>query len=1246
MDQEQLREFAEQAQTFSSVMTQSSQILSTMIVQMQRSLGLTRQDNAATQQSIQATDDLTQSTGKLAKAQKDSTQTSREYERATKELKQSSEQIKGAFGTLTRTVLNTDRNFKKYGDSLSQAGDAAVTFGKTFGPMGAVAGNLVKALTFLAEKSLEQADNLISGTDNLRRMGAAGAFTSEEFLGMAHASGVVSQNLNLLVKPMQNLGTGMVGLGGTVGQGVKRFAELTAVTEEQRMQFRRLGIDQEELIESQAAYLQLQNATGRRMQANFRSTDQLQKASLDYTRNLIELASLTGKDIDQIKKEQQAVLAREEFMIRNSQMEREIARLRKDGADEAALAEASRLEAQLEATKRFAAEVGTVVGDADLNTAIMQMITSGGAIFSEETAALARQMGMTGEEFGSFLARLEEGEAPTSDFLDALQRAVDATVDQVGDAAIFGGAELRKAFLMSSEILTFGARRAGVIEAEAREQSAEDIAEAERAGFDRTMDARARLTELEIRAGVEMDNLLKKLNPLVSGLTGLNAAVYASIAALTAFTLRLGMARTPGAASAARGGAARLMASRGVAMGGGALIAAAGVAQAGLEGRQRREDIQERLGQGEITQARAEREQRASTVRTGTQAGGVAGGALAGAALGSFIPGVGTAIGGFIGAGIGAWLGREGGKLIGDAIGNHILAEDVSEELKELDAELALARAEGKSEEEINLIRQRIAINEELTRAIENNNQAEIDYYETKLRLLDASNSENEELISGLEQLSDLDEQRATAVSSLAQAERELAGALESDNQEQRERAEKILEGHRSEIALLQERRDAHNEILALQQQMTAEDLSEAETNELQNQLDLRNQLLAAITSENAEERENLDNLREQIAAQRESAQEEEQRLQRIAELKQQIQDRGFDVDEDLGQSRFVSRSQRDARAMQAEMRELENLSQPSIGSDQTEEGEVQSTQTVYRAEISGFRQEEFRAANPEAFAEFQEYRKEAQEQLMQGFLDNLSDETKERMEEDPRYRRHRTQLARSRAENHALILAADKFQTEIEEATDAVINISEGYSDLIRDEIERFGEDAEDLNEVVDLEEQKNRALELAKSISNGLNALSPRSIFSSMVDRFRRKQDQEENEVEGIVDGIGEVTVDEAPSSNMDSVLSGIRERISRRAGSFGEVAEVPFPEFRPFNISPDIASPANQLNEVQQQMTDELGDAAIFGGQQFLEEMVELQKAQVEMFGRLESLNQEMVDKLDEGNEVSDQILKHSY
>lgn len=928
MDQEQLREFAEQAQTFSSVMTQSSQILSTMIVQMQRSLGLARQDNAATQQSIQATDDLTQSTGNLTKAQEKSTQGNREYDRVMDGLKQTGKQLGGSFGTLTRTVLNTDRNFKKYGDSLSQAGDAAVTFGKTFGAMGAVAGNLVKAFTFLAEKSLEQADNLISGTDKLRRMGAAGAFTSEEFLGMAHASGVVSQNLDLLVKPMQDLGTGMVGLGGTVGQGVKRFAELTAVTAEQRMQFRRLGIDQEELIESQAAYLQLQNATGRRMQANFRSTDQLQKASLDYTRNLAELASLTGKDIDQIKKEQQAILAREEFMIRNSQMERDIARLREDGADEAALAEADRLEAQLEATERFAREVGAVVQDADLNTALMQMITSGGAIFSEETAALARMMGMTGEEFGSYLEQLKEGEAPTADFLDALQLAVDATVDQVGDAAIFGGAELRKAFLMSGELLTFGARRAGVMEAEAREQSAEDIARAERAGFDRTMDTRARLTELEIRAGVEMDNLLKKLNPLVSGFTGLNAAVYASIAALTAFTLRLGMARTPGAAPAVRGGAARLLASRGVAMGGGALIAAAGVAQAGLEGRQRREDIQERLSQGEITQARAEREQRASTVRTGTQAGGVAAGALTGAAtgaaLGSAIPGVGTAIGGFIGAGIGAWMGREGGKLIGDAIGKNILAQEVSEELKELDAELALARAEGKSEEEVNLIRQKININEELTRAIENNNQAEIDHHETRLRLLEARNSEDQELISGLEQLSDLDKQRADAVKALAEEERNLAGALESNNQETRQRAEQLLENRRSEIALLQERRDAHNEILELQQQMTAEDLSEEETNELQNQLDLRNQLLAAITSENDEGRENLDNLREQIAAQRELAQEEEQRLQRIEELKQQIQDRGFDVDEDLGQSRFVSRNQRNARRMQAELRALQ----------------------------------------------------------------------------------------------------------------------------------------------------------------------------------------------------------------------------------------------------------------------------------------------------------------------------------
>lgn len=988
MDQEQLNEFLENLERFNQTLSNTGQSGSALSSEMRKQIDQLRNHGSAISENTRTTKDQTAVAKDLNKAQQANVKSSEQFDKAMKSLSSAATQAGSALGSVAIAALNTERNFGKYGDALGGAGDAAVELGKNFGAVGTAAGYAIKGLTFLGQKSLEQADNVVSATDTLRKLGSAGAFTSEEFLDLAHQSGVTSKNLELLVKPAQGLGPALLGLGNAAGDGIKRFTELTRVTDDQRMQFRRLGIDQEELIESQAAYLQLQNATGRRMQENVRSTDQLQKASLEYTKNLSELSALTGKDIEIIQKEQQAAMAREEFMIQNAQTEREIAKLREQGRNE----EADRLQKELDTRDRFVSEISTRIGDKTLDTAIMQMITSGGAVFSEETAALARSLGMAGEDFNRFLQGIEEGdEGIIDEFLETFKKAQDATVDQLGTAAILGGEEVRKAFLLSGETMTFAARRAGESEEEARARVQENINKAMQKGFDPTMDARATLTELEIDASVAMDKLLANINPLVSGFNATTVSAMAAAAALSGLAgsaLFKGLRNMPGvgqamskAGSAVKGAttALRTPVSKAAALriggGAGVLAAGMGVYEAVGEGRDRQADINMRAESGQVSEREASAARRHNVATTSGQSVGVAAGALAGgakgAAMGAALGPLGALAGGLIGAGIGAWFGEKGGKIVGGAIGNaigeEITLEDVSGELKDLQNELTMAQMEGKSAEEITALQERIQLTERLQQTIEEGDHNTSQLLRSQLDLMEARESGDEDLIAQKEKIVELDSERYYQQARLNEL-KALEQRAEEDGAsgEQLERARELVAEQERRLELSQKEVLAEKEISDLQQKIkdaTELGASEEEINILQQQLDLRNNMVETINAEQklqddifnqeqliqdlkrqgradeAKEAEQiLNTLNEQLKVQREGSTEIERKLElerEIANLEKEKSEAGF-----FGKF-FLNRD------IEKRQKELEELTQPGSTGAQAGVPEAQSPGTA-----------------------------------------------------------------------------------------------------------------------------------------------------------------------------------------------------------------------------------------------------------------------------------------------------------
>ena len=118
---------------------------------------------------------------------------------------------------------------------------------------------------------------------------------------MANAAGVTSKNMDVLIKPLTSLGPALINLGGTTGQGVKVFADLAKITNAQREQYQRMGISQEQLMQNQADYIQLQRMSGRVISTEAKDRDSLRKASLEYTDNLLQLSAISGQDVETLK---------------------------------------------------------------------------------------------------------------------------------------------------------------------------------------------------------------------------------------------------------------------------------------------------------------------------------------------------------------------------------------------------------------------------------------------------------------------------------------------------------------------------------------------------------------------------------------------------------------------------------------------------------------------------------------------------------------------------------------------------------------------------------------------------------------------------------------------------------------------------------------------------------------------------------------------------------------------------------
>lgn len=548
------------------------------IRQLTQALGSSSNDMGSYRRSIvdaeEAQEGLTEEQVRAAKLERDN---SLAKEKVAKEDRERADRnrrvmydVERSLNSLKTAVMSAEASFSKYSGVLQGSKGIIDSFTQNMGFAGKAMGFLAKGALTLAEKQLKQADDALKATDSLAKMGSAGQLTTKEVLEMGRTAGYASHRIESLLKPIESLGSSIIGLGGSAAYGQKKFAEIANVGEDVRKKFRALGVSQEEYTQLTSDYLDMQVKSG---QSINKPIKELQKASEEYVDNLLELSSLTGKSLDQTKKEAALANADIETKISNVMMDQKIAALKDKGLTDQAAA----LTKEKEVREKFLINIGTTLGDTARRQAALYLARG---TYTAESAPLL-QMGVPMEKFA---AALKRGEDVGDNFVDTYARATDENIKNLGYAGMYSES-LRKATNMNDESIDYLTKTRGMTREEARKEI-ERLRNEAKTDEDTAQIARNLLLESELKVQQAFDELLQKTNPLIEGFNSTTIAVTALQGVVLATTAAMGLSGLLGTLRASGmgglGAGAGIGGTVGMALGAG--VVAAGVTYAAVKG--------------------------------------------------------------------------------------------------------------------------------------------------------------------------------------------------------------------------------------------------------------------------------------------------------------------------------------------------------------------------------------------------------------------------------------------------------------------------------------------------------------------------------------------------------------------------------------------------------------------------------------------------------------------------------------
>jgi|688.fasta_scaffold38737_2 predicted chitinase/LysM repeat protein len=366
MDPEVIAQLEEQLRMMNELLAQQNSMMAAQMGAMKTAGGKL---NAAAGGFAKGMGANEQANTKYAEAQAKAAESSEKWDKAARASQMTLTAFSAAvsstsnvLGSLGGALLSAEKGFSKYGGTVDAAASAAQGLASSLPIVGQALGAIVGVAGQIASKVVGDALKLTDAIVNLRdeTVKTAGALptSSEGLLKLANDAKYFGENIQTLGKITQGLGTGLITLGKTAGDGAVKFMELANVSEETRQAFGKMGISQEQLTEMQATYIKQQQSSGLAYLSQNKSIDQLRKESLKYAENLNALSSLTGKQADALRAEQDIAAAVMQEKIAQRQDLVELKRLR----DNKQFAEAAELEAKMKSMADYRDTMSNLVG--------------------------------------------------------------------------------------------------------------------------------------------------------------------------------------------------------------------------------------------------------------------------------------------------------------------------------------------------------------------------------------------------------------------------------------------------------------------------------------------------------------------------------------------------------------------------------------------------------------------------------------------------------------------------------------------------------------------------------------------------------------------------------------------------------------------------------------------------------------------------------------------------------------------
>ena len=240
----------------------------------------------------------------------------------TSELESSLRRLKsGAIG-LAQQLKNGTQGASVYNGVMEDGAEALNSYLQKFGPAGRALGLATVGLAKLAGVVNEQTDALFNSYTELTRFGAGLTTGLDGVMQLSQQMGYTVEGLGEFTSLLERSAPELALLGGTVAAGSERFAQLVKDVDGQREMWRRLGLDVAQQNEAYSGFIRITTLSGR---AQRMTGQELAASSQEYLYNLVTLSKLTGKTVEELNAEREAVMAQQRFLAVQRDLEKRAA---------------------------------------------------------------------------------------------------------------------------------------------------------------------------------------------------------------------------------------------------------------------------------------------------------------------------------------------------------------------------------------------------------------------------------------------------------------------------------------------------------------------------------------------------------------------------------------------------------------------------------------------------------------------------------------------------------------------------------------------------------------------------------------------------------------------------------------------------------------------------------------------------------------------------------------------------------